>query len=365
MSFWGEPAVYAGPYGRPARPGIFDRVVQGLGLATRIADTYQGWQNLKDVEKQRALQGLASRVGLTQALNPEGTPASPELVEQAQKVGVPLPKMTDKMRAGMSDRVMGSIAPIAGEAVPGGMATRLDSPELAQKQGQYAQSIAAIPEVGAPMIPGKPLTLDQARMNEINKVADPELRRQLLFKGQQPGIVYNVGTGETTKMETPGKVSIARPPGITNEEWDRRQAAILNRQKELKNTPGAARPSSGGRGSGRITPAELQQQRYQEFKKANPDANWLDFLTATEKARQAGKPDPTKIQTRTTGGGQEITPGGIKMQDKITRKERVDSSKPGDQNQPAGQQYLLPKGGQMVPVDKETYDAYQKKYGQQ
>lgn len=48
---------------------------------------------------------------------------------------------------------------------------------------------------------------------------------------------------------------------------------------------------TSGKGTGRITPAELRQQQYQEWKQNNPEGTWMDFNTEEMKSKQAGKSD--------------------------------------------------------------------------
>ena len=72
MSFWGEPAVQAGPYGRPARPGIFDRVLAGLNVAMNVGDFYQNWKSKNQSMESQKAQGIVNKVGLQRSLTPEG-----------------------------------------------------------------------------------------------------------------------------------------------------------------------------------------------------------------------------------------------------------------------------------------------------
>ena len=48
--------------------------------------------------------------------------------------------------------------------------------------------MAAIPAVGTPMIPGKQKSMDQVRIDEINKEPDPEKRKSV----DGAGIIFNL-----------------------------------------------------------------------------------------------------------------------------------------------------------------------------
>ena len=236
--FFDQPGSQAGPYSTPPQQGIFSKIMSGVNVALKLGDFYQDWQTKSQAQKTGAMQQFASKVGIIQALNQEGAAASPDMVTQAGELGIPLPSMTDKMKTGMGERVMSGISPTVGEMVPGGsgfalpdgskiadtggMGTRLDSPELAQKQATFTQGMAAIPAVGVPMIPGKKLTKAQMEVDALESMA-PSARNRALFKGTDETMIFDPVKGVMVPTGTTGRVVVSRPPGLSNDEWDRRQ----------------------------------------------------------------------------------------------------------------------------------------------
>ena len=157
MSFFGEPGYSAGPFHYPARPGIFDRIMQGLGAATGIANTVMGMVDLPEERRTKKLKGLMEQVGAAKAVAGDQPVNMDILGPKFEAAGVPVPKVTPESQAGMALQ----IPPTAGEAGPveGSRMTRLDSPELAQRQGMAD----ALPKVGGfmPMQPTRPKTLEE------------------------------------------------------------------------------------------------------------------------------------------------------------------------------------------------------------
>ena len=363
MPFFDQPGSTAGPYHTPARQGIFSQIMQGVDVALKLGDFYQNWQTKSQAQKTGALKGLADQIGITQALNQGGTAASPEIIAQSEKTGIPLPKMTEAGRTKQSEAVMGGIAPTAGEAVPGGMATRLRSPELAQKQEAYTQGMADIPAVGTPMIPGKkPTTLEAAMLQNLS----PEEQKEA-WKSQHAKTTYGIQNPDGSITNTGGmRVTVAKPPGETPAEKDKRQKGLIDYRNQN-------RPTGGGRGGGGrpdvMTAAKEKNEAYLKYIQipGNEGVSRVDFNTIWESSKTAGRgTQTTKTDPRGKISTSIIEPLPSKPKpttfDKAFEQGAVGIM--GSTSAPAaGQQYVLPKGGQMVPVDKETYDAYQKKYG--
>jgi hypothetical protein len=347
--FFDTPGSTAGPYHTPPQQGIFSKILQGVDVALKLGDFYQNWQTKSQAQKTGALQGMASKIGLIQALNPEGAAASPEISEQAKELGIPLPKLTEEARGKMGEKVITGITPTAGEMLPGGgMATRLSSPELAGKQTAYTRGMAAIPEVGTAMIPGKQ-SIDQMKL-DVLKGMEPGKRGEALFPKTIPNVTTVKGM-DGNWYQVPGRFASERAPGETSAEKTARQIAVK----------GTA-PGGGGKGGGGrpdvITAAKQFELSYQE-EKAKPGNENLTRVQFRKMWGEAGRSDPTKIVTKVT---ESDTPGGRGSQKIITKERAGDTAPPPS---PSGSQYMLQKGGQMIPVDKETYDAYQKKYGLQ
>ena len=360
--FFDQPGSTAGPYSTPAQPGILSRILQGVNVAMKLGDFYQDWQSKTQARENAGIQGVTNRVALARAIaGPDADiAATPELMRGAEGIW---PKVTAGARESMGEGVIGGIAPTTGEAVPGGMATRLGSPELAQKQATYEQGMAARPEVGGPMpIMAQPKKIAIiGRGGMVKGVTLPPGTSQVIQEKVPPE--FGVWDGDTF-IPTPGRPTMARP---SQEEIQARQIAVKQA------TPGGkAGGGGGGRSGSGMTKPQLDWQTFMEAKKLYEAENPGETYTIVDHTRAMRTRPDSVSETTQPSRGEKTT--------KKTYGYPKKSSKPGSRDAalgaigafkgelPSGQaatQYMLPKGGQMVPVDKETYDAYQKKYGLQ
>lgn len=90
--FFGQEGYSAGPYGRPYKPGIFDRIMQGVGAVTTIADTIQKFQDRASEKDIKQIRGVASKLDLARAVHPDqAIPLDTGLAEKIGKLsGAPL-----------------------------------------------------------------------------------------------------------------------------------------------------------------------------------------------------------------------------------------------------------------------------------
>ena len=327
MSFWGEPAVQAGPYGRPARPGIFDRIMQGISVAENLGNFYQNWQTKSQAQKTGALKGIAEEIGLTQALNPEGAPASQDLIERVGKAGIALPKLTEAQQIGMATKTLPAAAPLT----EGGI-TRPTDPDQVARMTAQTQGMAALPAVGTAMIPGKkPATLEAAVLQNLSPAEQKEAWRSTHAKP-----TYGIQNPDGSITPTGGMhVTIARPRGETSDEREKRQKDMI----DYRNQNRPAKAGGGGRPDV-ITAAKQKEEAYQDWKAKQPegvDTTRTTFNTVWQRSIEAGKPNQTttsglgtntnpKITTRGTSGvrspagKEEITPTSVDVPPGTRRK---------------------------------------------
>jgi hypothetical protein len=209
----------------------------------KLGDFYNDWQSKTQARENAGIQGVTNRVALARAIaGPDADiAATPELIKGAEGIW---PKVTAKARESFGAGVAAGIAPTTGEMVPGsggfilpdgskiedtgGMATRLISPELAQKQAAYEQGMAAVPEVGGPMpIMGQPKKIAIiGRGGMVKSISLPPGTSQVIQdKGVEAGIAYNPVTGEWTTAPTTGRIVVAQPKA-SQEEIQARQIAV-------------------------------------------------------------------------------------------------------------------------------------------
>jgi hypothetical protein len=161
MGVWfGDPGYSVGPFQQPARLGIIDRLLQGVNVAMKIGDFYQGMQTHSQAKETGQLKNATATIDLQRSLNPD-QPVSLEggLGEKIEKAtGTTLPRVTPEIQSGMAARLM----PTPATAAPGAVTAPTDPEQIARQTAQN-KGIADLPAVGgyAPIQPQRPKTLEE------------------------------------------------------------------------------------------------------------------------------------------------------------------------------------------------------------
>ena len=341
-SFWGDQAVYAGPYGRPARPGVFDRITQGMDAIAGLGNLYTRWQSQSQAQKERALQGVATQIGMAKTINPDQPIVPTEaMVAQAKKGGFDWPTVTPETREGMA----GALMPPAIPSTAGDKVTSPASSAQVARNAAQVQGMAALSAVGGPMPIQPTPSIERMKMAALRGMS-PEQQKSALFPKAETGYVYDQATNSFRAAPGPGHVAVVRQPPQKEsyDEWLQKQTVkddnAMNRVKYKHQL-------------------EEGSPKNQNFY-VDKDGNVVRMGRGKFHYEGKGGKEDTDTVTTTTPTDPMNPFGGST---RVTKKVPRGTTSGG--GQPAGQQYMLPKNGQMVPVDKETYDAYQKKYGQQ
>lgn len=307
MSFWETPAVQAGPYGRPARPGTFDRIVQGLGLVTGLVNTYQKYQANAQLQQQGQQKTAAGALDLaTKAAGGGPVPLAGGLGEQLKAAfNWEPPKQTEE---GVAQGLGQAMQSRADTTIVPGVTTRLGSPEDAANKLKYAKKLQ---EQGTPG-DYKPLPVASKKVAIYSPTTGkmttqdlgPGISQVIQGKGQPQNGIWD---GENF-IPTPGKPTVVKP-----DNW---QEKADYKEGQIRSRPGKA-----GGGSGRTT--DFSQGYQQELKRQGVTSDQYtmkDYRTDLWKAQQSTKPDPTGIITRTKDIGTDLL-----HPEKVTTKERVGS----------------------------------------
>ena len=349
MSFWGEPAVQAGPYGRPARPGIFDRVLAGLNVAMNVGDFYQNWKSKASAQEQNKMSAFANKLGIQKALAGEGPVSMEKLGPEAEALGLQPTRVTPESQVEQAGGIFQRAAGMPVQESRRGLTTPTDQ-GVAARGAAAAQGIANIPAVGgyAPLQPAFSVDREKAK---IIQATPPEKREELLFPRtmQNPiyddeGNVIGYSAGKPFQMKPSQESKTA--------DWKERQGILQQNRKEMKATPGA---TSGRGGSGTMTAAKQKEEAYQDWKSKQAigtDNSRMAFNQVWQKSVQ--KPfTSTRTITEPRGAGQIVTkvpfePNGTSDQKpQLSGRELANtlrSMKEGEMKTIDGVNYKMEKG---------------------
>ena len=359
----------------PRRSGIFEKMITGANTVLGIANFVKSWQGQNALQENRQLEGIASRVGLGQKIaEMTGQPVSMEgMAPVLEKAKVPWPKVTPEAQAGLQDTaIRGAGGPTEGFE------------RIGQEKGRgIAEQVAAGAPVGGlvPITPQATKVGILGRGGTFKTVTAPPGTKKIMTE-PAPATSYGL-YDEATKQLIP--TGSTRP-------------TVIKKQKTAEDMEAEAAAKARGRASGTPEVQELDPETglpVRSFKRkpffSKKDTSQVPILTedqAEKIALEGGKvPKGAKIlkkgdteykiynqsrneATRRILGDTKLGMKAGPEQEKAINEMadtiyRTRSSQRGGKKGASGegQQYQLPKGGQMVPVDKATYDTYWKAHG--
>ncbi|MFA4834854.1 MAG: hypothetical protein WC749_02115 [Dehalococcoidia bacterium] len=319
--FFDQPGSSAGPYSTPPQQGIFSKILQGVDVALKLGDFYQNWQAKSQAQKTGALKGIADRIGLIQTLNPEGAAAPADLASEAEKVGVPLPKITAATQQGMAARFLPAPAPLTA----GGL-TRPNDPDQLARQATMAQGMAELPAVGTAMIPAaRPKTLEEILVRKMAGGQSGDLTQAIgMYNSiKHPGVASTAEYHNKMLGLKEREVGIKEKEPGWKEKTNYKESLIRGREgqtvdiihPETGQVVGKAR--KGSKFQPRPEKMSFDKESYLEAKKKEPGLTMEQYQVRVAQ----GKKDQTQIITTVD---EADLPGGRGSR-KTIRKERVES----------------------------------------
>lgn len=217
MSFWGEPAVYAGPYGRPAQPGIFDRVMQGVSAVNSIAGVVKNFMDMPADYKRKQLSSIADQIGMSQKVSGDQPISMEQYGPELEKLGVTVPKNTDASRA---TAAIGSIPDIAGKGV-----TSPNEPAQQQRMVAQGQTIASTAGTYAPMPAARPKTLEEYALKNMTPA---DAKTYWLAKNQKNIPQFGVYDPVKGTMTSTGNMrpTVVKPFETPEQKWTTKEKEI-------------------------------------------------------------------------------------------------------------------------------------------
>ncbi len=225
MSFWDYPGQYAGPYGRPARPGVFSNIVNAAGALASLANTgtkmYQGYQ---EGQRRKALDPIT----MAQVLHPEQPyqPTEEQAAEIQKRTGYAMPR-----------GAAGGVAPIGpaapktlDEAILRGMLTPQEAEmyrKLHSKQYPILDIKGNVTGYGEGERPFQPRPVETPQEKEDRAVETSQRKRNIFTSG--PG--RSGGTGKISDFEKSYQQALAAESGLTREQFRVRVAKEIQEGK--------------------------------------------------------------------------------------------------------------------------------------